>query len=511
MDRYTRKQNQQDASYIARLWGNDGSMVPAQIKDVLTGGDFREAHGILRTLTTEELRTALISSMQTFGPISAPHLTTASFAQFITRFRTGVVDNDAEAAAAAATEARRSREDPSDEYNHRYARVRLTAEDLKYGGETAVTTYINRLEFFCRQYGNPAVLRLLPLAMKKDAAEWMVGLAPDIFECMSNDIDEWIKQLRMRFAGRATQFLRKADSMVHCFGNPSLSVRQYITKKQSLYREAGETDEDLVVRCIHAGLDPTLAGVVSLKAHGNTLHHFTDEVYAAEPSAQLLWEDTQALVAAAESRLRERPRNWDSRRPPYRYDSANTPWDHPQYQIPREAAKRMLPVDLGCLLVQDQVAEGTEHTKHTAVRGVLYNKDDTGIEFTADTASAASMMNRHTVQSHFPYLEILEGPMTLSITGIGHGGPKTKHFIRLPIRLRDDDGQEIRLEEEVHIVDTLACGILLGVSFLRRNKIDIIWAKSTKDVDYLHLQDRRFTVSGTPDRPQPGRALIYTA
>jgi hypothetical protein len=57
-----------------------------------------------------------------------------------------------------------------------------------------------------------------------------------------------------------TQALSEADAVRHSFADESkLTVREYITKKTQLYQEAGEEQEDLIVKRMHEGLDPTLA------------------------------------------------------------------------------------------------------------------------------------------------------------------------------------------------------------------------------------------------------------
>jgi hypothetical protein len=79
----------------------------------------------------------------------------------------------------------------------------------------------------------------------------------------------------------------KADSMRHSFEDESaLDIREYISVKQGLYVEAGETDEDLVVRRPQGGLDPTLAAVVILRPMHNAMSDFLNKIYAAEHQAR---------------------------------------------------------------------------------------------------------------------------------------------------------------------------------------------------------------------------------
>ena len=85
----------------------------------------------------------------------------------------------------------------------------------------------------------------------------------------------------------------------------TLDVCKYLLKKQSLYCEASEEVEDLIVRRLHNGLNLTLAAIVSLRPYRNRIDDFQKKVYNAEPAARAQWKQTQdtikTLVAAAEA------------------------------------------------------------------------------------------------------------------------------------------------------------------------------------------------------------------
>ena len=166
--------------------------------------------------------------------------------------------------------------------------ARLRSEDVKFDGgrKTPITSYINRLKFLADTYGDEAVLSVLPLGMIGEAQIWLDSLSEDTLMHMNNDLYEWFEQLRRRFSSNASQALREADQMRHTFEDEStLDVRKYLSKKQSLYREAGEEVEDLIVRRLHDGLDPTLAAIVSLRLYCNCIDNFQKKVYNAEPAA----------------------------------------------------------------------------------------------------------------------------------------------------------------------------------------------------------------------------------
>lgn len=222
--------------------------------------------------------------------------------------------------------------------------ARLQPEDVKYDGLPTypVTSYIRRLLYLSETYGEGAVLAVLLLGMKGDAQVWIDSLSADTLSLMNRSLAQWIIQLRRRFATNASEALRLADQIRHTFENEAeLDVRKYITKKQAFYREAGEEQEDLIVRRLHDGLDPTLAAAITLQSV-NMLDDFTAKVYAAEPAARAQWKQMQtsirSSVAAAEIRAREQAREQSRRQ------ILNQNWNTANTQprlIPIEAARRI--------------------------------------------------------------------------------------------------------------------------------------------------------------------------
>src|SRR5690606_19859272 len=116
---------------------------------------------------------------------------------------------------------------------------------IRFDGTTPVTTYITRLQAMQRRYSTDKVLSNLPLAMEGDAGDWMDSLPAKLLEDMDSSLEVWFEQLRLRFAADISEVLAKADDLRHSFANEdTLSVRQYLSQKIQLYREAGETSED---------------------------------------------------------------------------------------------------------------------------------------------------------------------------------------------------------------------------------------------------------------------------
>jgi hypothetical protein len=148
-------------------------------------------------------------------------------------------------------------------------------------------------------YGEQPVLATLPLCMREKALNWFSGLNEDVTTLMAESLEEWKIQLIRRFNANASQALSKADAMKHSFADESvLDIREYITEKQSLYVAAGEKDEDLIVRRIHDGLDPTLASTISLRDSHNTMNDFCSKVYSVEHKARAQYQQLQDQLQA---------------------------------------------------------------------------------------------------------------------------------------------------------------------------------------------------------------------
>ena len=69
---------------------------------------------------------------------------------------------------------------------------------------------------------------------------------------------------------------------------------------------------------------------------------------------------------------------------------------------------------------------------------------------------------------------------SVHLEGIGNG-PTTNEFVILPIKLQGLKGQPVQIYGEVHMVDTLRCGILIGNNILQLWKMEICWACKEAD------------------------------
>jgi hypothetical protein len=106
------------------------------------------------------------------------------------------------------------------------------------------------------------------------------------------------------------------------------------------------------------------------------------------------------------------------------------------------------------------------------------------LEFYLDSKARISLAIRELVKEFFPKVQILEGLHAVSLIGIGTG-LTIQNFVHLTFDLTSVDRDTFRFEAEVYLVDKLVYSILLSNSFLKKNRINIQYAKHVKDFDSL--------------------------
>ncbi|XMA09731.1 hypothetical protein WAI453_002522 [Rhynchosporium graminicola] len=184
---------------------------------------------------------------------------------------------------------------------------RLRPQDVgQFDGTTSVTGYIAMLNMMVARYGEDTVLEVLPICMKDKAAIWLSTLSPEITSFMSQSLEEWKHQLMLQFHTNPSVAVRKADALKHSFKDEKeLSLRQFLDDKYNLYIEAGETNQDLIVRRMHQALDPSLAASVPLRDYGNTMNEFKSKIYNTENQAREAYLQTQSRIDEQTKEIQE--------------------------------------------------------------------------------------------------------------------------------------------------------------------------------------------------------------
>ncbi|KAK0124354.1 hypothetical protein ONS95_009322 [Cadophora gregata] len=301
---YSKEQWKKDAVFIVALHEDieDGGF--PHLAELLTPADLRQAKSLCRNLEPATLSDMKDLAIRALGFLATLAISSAdTFVQFMARFKAGPPDeeinqrntrqfrraadghpedgdDDNDSDPPSHSSARnRGGSTRSHRVNDYYRRLRATDVGLFDGSNMPVTSYIAILNMLVAQYGEEAVTEVLPLCMKEEAGIWLGTLAPEVISLMTNSIDEWKVQLLRQFHINASEAVRKADALKHSFkAEKELPLRKFLDQKYSLYIEAGETNQDLIVRRMHQALDPSLAAGVPLKDGFNTVNEFRAKV-----------------------------------------------------------------------------------------------------------------------------------------------------------------------------------------------------------------------------------------
>ena len=344
-----------DAAILVETWDAAGGSAPSSVSNLFRATDYAAAKAALQMLPRRARDRFLATAQQqvegAYGPAKFPDL----FRRMLDRFRQGPPDTDDDEdehprpppsnrtpeiprtfsppghqgyTAQGNRESRSSAPPRHQSTDHAAAGLKaFQPKHISFNGTLPVTTYINRLRRMARCYSEKAVLTNLPLAMEGEAGEWMDGLPESLLQDMDDSLETWIDQLHLRFSPDISEVLATADALRHSFATEaSLPVRQYLSKKIQLYREAGETSEDTMVRRMHRDLDPELARDVRLRDTDNTLADFQATVIRQSASSYRAWTQSQTSMMTlinARFATRQTPAR-------DRYDRPNAPLSHPR-------------------------------------------------------------------------------------------------------------------------------------------------------------------------------------
>jgi hypothetical protein len=172
----------------------------------------------------------------------------------------------------------------------RYLKPELFSFD---SSKTPVSQYLDRVEHFRHVKGDSLVLEAITtgilLKSESDGAKWYESLSALEKHRMDEDLDLWDTKMRERFQKDRGECMRQADELRHHFGD-ELDVHDYIDKKIRLYREAGNVDEDQIVRRVYHQFDPILHDMITLNRDTNTLLELNTKVSEKLSSAEAKWK-----------------------------------------------------------------------------------------------------------------------------------------------------------------------------------------------------------------------------
>ena len=121
------------------------------------------------------------------------------------------------------------------------------------------------------------------------------------------------------------------------------------------------------------------------------------------------------------------------------------------------------------------IKEGYNYTPYTNIHSVMYNTDSRGLDFFVDTGSFICFISWQILSNYFSDLLLhTKDRLPVSLAGIGSQGLSTSTYINLLICLLILDYKILNLETKIYIVDNLLYKILLGLSFLKAYRLDIL-------------------------------------
>ena len=119
----------------------------------------------------------------------------------------------------------------------------------------------------------------------------------------------------------------------------------------------------------------------------------------------------------------------------------------------------------------------------------ILNYTPNGIsEVLIDTCSPMNIMTYDFHKKHYPDYRIDTLSDTLQLGGVGGRGPKVTHMSTVPITLLDTDKTPWTQTTPIYLVDELRPGCILGVEFLKQNRLHIHWGGPSQN-DQLRIGD----------------------
>ena len=113
---------------------------------------------------------------------------------------------------------------------------------------------------------------------------------------MDRSVDDWIIQLRARFARSPIDAEDDADRCKFSFAQDNrMDLRTYLTRKQNLLVEARVEDPRQIMQRVRRDLDPILQITVHLDPY-MPLEVFIQRLYLQEYAARQLWNSMQNMV-----------------------------------------------------------------------------------------------------------------------------------------------------------------------------------------------------------------------
>ena len=150
-------------------------------------------------------------------------------------------------------------------------------------------------------------------------------------------------------------------------------------------------------------------------------------------------------------------------------DDCESIWSAPagDVKIPRYARTK---------IPHTYVLDGQEHLlrTHGHLRCLIHTPEGQTVTL-LDTCAPLSMVSVDYCEKWFPGTVPHQLDEPFRFGGVGAGGPACSQTVDLPIGLRTSCGQILEYNHTAYLVDSLSCGMILGLPFLRPNLLHIEW------------------------------------
>lgn len=210
----------------------------------------------------------------------------------------------------------------------------------------SVEFLINRINALAPQYGEQAIVNILPLVMRGRALDWYNSLNHHVQAVMASDLEFWIQELRQEFKQGQIESWHAAKKLTWSFESKD-SITEYLTKKAALLRTAGEKDDAAILTWIWEGLPDELANGAPVR-EGDSLSDYRQRVKEQEPGARRIWEKTERRQRkdrysdssrdSGKGYQSRNDRSDSARSNSYRKDSGTKPETKPAYKPKDRAA-----------------------------------------------------------------------------------------------------------------------------------------------------------------------------
>ena len=157
------------------------------------------------------------------------------------------------------------------------------------------------------------------------------------------------------------------------------------------------------------------------------------------------------------------------------------------------------------------LSRGPVQFLYSNLRGFCRTRSQTAVEFCADSGAPICLLREDIYQKYFSHVDRVQlSPQHyIQLRGIGVSGPVATSYIELPVTLQSTKNVTSVFLTQVHLVDSLACPLLLGVPFLKGHQLHIQWGPAGAPDHLVSPAFYHFKVLSQALPQRRKRAMLY--